>query len=114
MRLALLILPAFLVACSSEHMLVLQERQWAEADHEARGLVHDGMLVSDALPALKGVGYDCTASRDATPHHECSRQRRLGWTIASCIERVSFVDTAGESGTVADLQVAKPACIGTP
>ena len=111
MRLALLILPAFLVACSSERMLVLQERQWAEADHEARGLVHDGMPVSAALPALAGAGYDCTASRDAAPRHECSRQRHLGWTLASCNQRVRFVDTAG---AVAELQVPRPACTGTP
>ncbi len=92
-------------------MLVLQERQWAEADREARALVHDGMPVSGAVPALTGAGYTCQAGSDAARHHECFRERRLGWTLATCNQRVGFVDT---SGAVAELQVPRPACIGTP
>jgi hypothetical protein len=113
-RPVLLILPLFLVACSSERVLALQERQWSEVDHEARGLVHNGMPVAEAVPALTGAGYACSASSEATPHVDCTRQRRLSWTIASCIERVTFTGTGGEGGTVADLAVPKPACIGTP
>ena len=114
MRSVLLILPLLLAACSSEHMLALQERPWADADHEARGLVRNGMPVSEAVPALTGAGYACSAGSEATPHVDCARQRHLGWTIASCVQHVRFVDTGGERGTVAELQVAKPACIGTP
>jgi hypothetical protein len=110
-RLVPLILLLFLAACSSERMLRLQERQWSEVDREARGLVHNGMPVAEAMPALTHAGYACSASSDAMPHVDCTRQRRLDWTIASCIERVSFV---GAGGTVADLAVPKPACIGTP
>ena len=114
MRLVALILCLLLAGCSSERMLRLQERQWSEVDHEARGLVHNGMPVAEAVPALTGADYACHATSEATPRFDCTRQRRLDWTIASCVQRVSFTAAGGEGGTVSDLQVAKPACIGTP
>ncbi len=81
-----------------------------EFDREARGLVHDGMPAFDAVPRLQRAGFVCSPDGANPPSFDCARIRdRL---VASCVERVTFVDTIENHGAIADVKVAAIACAG--
>jgi len=81
-----------------------------EFDREARGLVHDGMPAFEVVPRLQNAGFVCSPD-GATPHSfDCVRIRNR--LVASCVERVTFVDTVENHGAVADVTVAAIACAG--
>jgi hypothetical protein len=81
-----------------------------EFDREARGLVHDGMPAFEAVPRLQNAGFVCSPDGANPPSFDCVRIRDR--VIASCVERVTFVDTVANHGLVADVKVAAIACAG--
>lgn len=113
-RLALLLAAFLLASCSAARLQELQLRQQADVDHEVRSRVHDGMPSADAVTALTDMGYGCTAGGGAAPRFDCARQRRLSWTLATCMQRVTFVERPADGVGIAELDVSTRACIGTP
>ena len=57
MRLIVLVAAILRAGCSSERLEAMRQRQQAEADREAHALVHDGMSVAEAVPALQCAGF---------------------------------------------------------
>ncbi len=81
-----------------------------EFDHEARGLVHDGMPASAAVPRLRQAGFVCQKDGSDSGSFDCARIRdRL---IVSCLERVTFSDTTDHPTTIAAVKAAAIACAG--
>ena len=112
MRLVVLFIPILLWACSSERIEALRQRQEAEGVREVQALVHDGMSVAEAVPALQRAGFVCEPHGDVPPSFACGRQRQLGWTVASCVQQVTFVDTLVDHGAIAGLAISPLTCVG--
>jgi hypothetical protein len=68
--------------------------------------------VFEVVPALQHAGFTCVPHGDVPPSFACSRQRQLGWTVASCVQQVSFVDTLVDHGAIAGLAISPLTCIG--
>ncbi len=81
-----------------------------EFDREAHGLVHDGMPAYEVVPRLQNAGFVCTPDGASPPSFDCVRIRNR--LIATCVERVTFVDTIQNHGAVANVKVAAIACAG--
>jgi hypothetical protein len=111
-RAVFIVLVLGLAACSGERLEQARQRQQADLDLEVRTLVHDGMPVFEAVPALQHAGFACVPDGAAQPRFDCTRQRALGWTLASCVQRVNFTDTLENGAAIARLAVAPLACVG--
>ena len=81
-----------------------------QIDREARGLVHDGMPAFEVVPRLQNAGFVCSPDGANPPSFDCVRIRNR--LVASCVERVTFVDTVVNHGAVSDVRVAAIACAG--
>ena len=100
---------AVLAACSN--LCSCASVDQVEFDREAHGLVHEGMPALEAVPSLENAGFVCSADGSNPPTFDCVRIRdRL---IASCVERVTFVEPVENHGAVADVKIASIACAGT-
>jgi len=100
---------AFLVACSN--LCSCASVDQVEFDREARGLVHERMPALEAVPRLENAGFVCSTDGSNPSSIDCVRIRNR--LIASCVERVTFVEPVDNHGAVADVKIAAIACAGT-
>lgn len=80
-------------------------------EHEVRGLVHDGMPALEVVPQLQKVGFQCSPNGDNPPAFTCTRLRQP-FTLYTCVQRVTFVDTLERHGEIRALTLHPIACAG--